>query len=76
MKTRDIRDLSVEELRKRLADEQENLANLRFQLATSQLDSPIRVRTVRRDIARLQTLIGQRERARTTQQPGTEAKPS
>jgi large subunit ribosomal protein L29 len=76
MKTRDIRDLSVEELRKRLADEQENLANLRFQLATSQLDSPIRVRTVRRDIARLQTLISQRERARTTQQPGTEAKPS
>jgi large subunit ribosomal protein L29 len=76
MKTRDIRDLSVEELRKRLADEQENLANLRFQLATSQLDSPIRVRTVRRDIARLQTLISQRERARTTLQPGTEAKPS
>ncbi len=50
----EIRQLSLDELRKRLADEEENLANLRFQLATSQLESPIKVRTVRRDIARHQ----------------------
>jgi large subunit ribosomal protein L29 len=55
--------LSIEELKKRLADEEENLANLRFQLATSQLESPITVRTVRRDIARIQTLIREKERA-------------
>lgn len=63
MKALELKDLSVEELRKRLADEQESLANLRFQLATSQLESPIKVRTVRRDIARLKTIIRQRESA-------------
>ena len=63
MKAREFKDLSLEELRKRLADEQEGLANLRFQLATSQLESPIKVRTVRRDIARLKTVIRLRERA-------------
>ena len=63
MKAREMKDLSLEELRKRLTDEQESLANLRFQLATSQLESPIKVRTVRRDIARLRTVIRQRERA-------------
>ncbi len=41
----------------RLADEEQNLANLKFQLATSQLESPIRVRTVRRDIARMKTAL-------------------
>jgi large subunit ribosomal protein L29 len=61
MKAVELKDLSLEELKKRLADEQESLANLRFQLATSQLDSPIKVRTVRRDIARLETLIRQRK---------------
>ncbi len=61
MKMEEIRQLSLDELRKRLVDEEENLANLRFQLATRQLDSPIRVRTVRRDIARIQTLIKERE---------------
>lgn len=57
MKAHDLRQLPLDELRKRLAEEQENLANLRFQLATSQLESPIKVRTVRREIARLHTII-------------------
>ena len=63
MKTSEIRDLSIDELRKRLADEEESLGNLRFQLATSQLESPIKVRSVRRDIARLKTLINEKQRA-------------
>jgi len=63
MKPTQLRQLSIDELKKRLADEEENLANLRFQLATSQLESPITVRTVRRDIARIQTLIREKERA-------------
>ncbi|MCC6395469.1 MAG: 50S ribosomal protein L29 [Bacteroidetes bacterium] len=63
MKVIEIKDLSIEELKRRLSDEQESLANLRFQLSTSQLESPIRVRTVRRDIARIQTLLRQKERA-------------
>jgi len=61
MKATEIKDLSLTELRKRLSDEEENLANLRFQLATSQLESPIKVRIVRRDIARIKTVIRQRE---------------
>jgi len=76
MKTTEIRDLSIDELRKRLADEQENLANLRFQLATSQLESPIKVRTVRRDIARLKTMIRERALAQKVQQATTEAQKS
>ena len=60
-RTADIKELSLDELQKRLSDEQENLANLRFQLATSQLESPIKVRTVRRDIARLKTVIREKQ---------------
>lgn len=52
MKATEINNLTLDELRKRLTDEEEGLANLRFQLATSQLESPIKVRTGRRDIAR------------------------
>ncbi len=62
MKAVDLRQLSLEELKKRLADEKESLANLRFQLATSQLESPIKVRTTRRDIAKLETVIREKER--------------
>lgn len=62
----EIRDLSVQELKRRLSDEEESLANLRFQLSTSQLESPIKVRTVRRDIARIKTLIRQKEGAGQT----------
>jgi large subunit ribosomal protein L29 len=61
MKATEIKDLSLVELRKRLSDEEENLSNLRFQLATSQLESPINVRSVRRDIARIKTVIRQKE---------------
>jgi large subunit ribosomal protein L29 len=77
MKMDEIRQLSLEELKKRLQDEEENLSNLRFQLATQQLASPIRVRTVRRDIARIKTLIRQRAAeapAPAAQSQSTEAK--
>jgi large subunit ribosomal protein L29 len=62
MKAVELRQLSLQELKKRLADEREALANLRFQLATSQLESPIKVRSTRRDIAKLVTVIRQKER--------------
>ena len=61
MKVLELKDLSIDELKRRLSDEQENLANLRFQLATSQLESPIRVRLVRKDIARIYTEMRERE---------------
>jgi large subunit ribosomal protein L29 len=60
LKAHDLRELAVEELKKRLSEEEENLANLRFQLATSQLETPTKVRTVRRDIARIKTVLAQK----------------
>ncbi len=65
MKPHDIRELPVEELRKRIKDEEENLVNLKFQKATSQLESPIRIRIVRRDIARMKTVLREKEHAQT-----------
>lgn len=65
MKSVELRDKSIAELQQLLVDEQENLANLRFQLATSQLESPIRVRSVRRDIARIITALRARQRTVT-----------
>lgn len=63
MKAVELKTLSVEELKKRLAEEGQNLAHLKFQLATSQLESPIKVRTVRRGIARLKTALREKELA-------------
>jgi large subunit ribosomal protein L29 len=57
MKSFEIRELPEEELRKRIKDEEENLVHLKFQKATSQLESPIKIRTVRRDIARMKTAL-------------------
>jgi large subunit ribosomal protein L29 len=74
MKAIEMKDLSLEELKKRLADEQENLANLRFQLATSQLESPINVRLVRRDIARIKTVIRERELQKAAENVAAEVK--
>jgi large subunit ribosomal protein L29 len=61
MKVTEIRELNATELRKRILDEEENLAHLRFQKATSQLESPIRIRTVRRTIARMRTILKELE---------------
>jgi large subunit ribosomal protein L29 len=61
MKVFEIKGLSEEELKKRINDEEENLVNLKFQKATSQLESPIKVRLVRRDIARLKTVLREKE---------------
>jgi large subunit ribosomal protein L29 len=60
-KPRDLRDLPDDELRSRLDSSKEELFNLRFQLATGQLDNPMRIKQVRHDIARLMTLLTERE---------------
>ena len=63
MKPKDVRALSDEELAKQLEDGRVELFNLRFQMATSRLDNTARVKTVKRDIARIQTEIRARELA-------------
>lgn len=66
MKAHELKDLPIDELKKRLQEEEQSLSNLHFQLATSQLESPIKVRTVRREIARLQTVINQKLKVEKT----------
>ena len=59
--TAEIRDLNDAELVTRLAESKEELFNLRFQVATGQLDNNRRLHHVRRDIARIYTVMRERE---------------
>ncbi len=61
MKPAEIRALSDEELAKKLEDGRAELFNLRFQMATSQLDNTARVKNVKCDIARIQTEMRARQ---------------
>ena len=61
MKYKDIRELSDEELAQKLEDGRAELFNLRFQMATSQLDNTARVSVVKRNIARSQTEMRARQ---------------
>jgi large subunit ribosomal protein L29 len=61
MKTAELKGLSVEELRSKEADLRKELFNLRFQLAKGELENNQRVRAVRKDIARVLTLITEKE---------------
>ncbi|MBI4546822.1 MAG: 50S ribosomal protein L29 [Ignavibacteriae bacterium] len=73
MKIFEIRELPAQELRKRIKDEEENLMNLKFQKATSQLESPIKIRTIRRDIARMKTVLREIELKQNKQAAHTSA---
>lgn len=61
MRPSEIRDMTLSEAEQRLRDAEEELFNLRFQLAMRQLPTPSRVRQVRRDIARLKTILREHE---------------
>jgi large subunit ribosomal protein L29 len=61
VRTKEIRDLSAEELDAQLKNSKQELFNLRFQLVTGQLDNPMRIRDVKRTIARIKTIIRERE---------------
>jgi large subunit ribosomal protein L29 len=61
MKAKELRNKSVEELNKSVADLKTELFNLRFQLATGELDNPMRINKVKKDIARIKTVIRERE---------------
>jgi large subunit ribosomal protein L29 len=63
LRARELRELSNEELDKKLAESRENLFNLRFQAATGALDNTARLTLAKRDIARILTI--QAERATT-----------
>lgn len=63
MKAKEIRQKSEKELNVQLTDLKAELFNLRFQLATGQLDNPLRISTVRKDIARVKTIMREHELA-------------
>lgn len=61
MKASEIRELTAEELNSKLSDLKAELFNLRFQLAINQLDNPMRISAVKKDIARVKTVIRENE---------------
>jgi len=61
VKAKELRDMTVEELQKKMNDTKDELFRLRFQLATGQLDNAMRIKEVRRSIARVKTVIRERE---------------
>ena len=63
MKANEIRELSAEELNAKLGDLKKDLFNLRLQLAINQLDNPNKIAEVKRDIAKVKTIIRERELA-------------
>ena len=63
MKASEIKELSVEELEDKILHLSEELFNLRFQHATGQLENPMRLRETKRDIAKVKTVLREKELA-------------
>ena len=63
MTTNELRDKSNDELHTRERELREQLFKLRFQRATGRMENPMKIREVRREIARIKTLLGERSRA-------------
>ncbi len=61
VKAKNLRDLTKDELTRKIGELKEELFNLRFQLATGQLENPMRIREVRKTIARTQTVLREKE---------------
>lgn len=63
LKVAELRDLPLEEVTEKLAETKEELFNLRFQNATGQLDNYKRLQELKRDVARIKTILRERELA-------------
>ena len=72
MKAQEIRDLSEKERQEKATDLSQEIFNLRFQLATGKIENPSRLKSLRRDIARIKTI--QREVGNKSPQPSSEKK--
>lgn len=75
MRADEIREMSTEDIGARVKDLQEERFRLKFRSASEPLEDPLRLRVIRRDIARLQTVLGQRGRG-ATQVVASEARPT
>lgn len=67
MKSSELRDLSIEELQKKLVDFKEELFSLRFQMVTGQLGNSMRIKEVKRNIARVKTILREIELQKNNQ---------
>jgi large subunit ribosomal protein L29 len=62
MKVSEIRELTLDELRQRERDNTEELFNLKFQLATGQLENKMRIRQMKKELARVKTIIREKQK--------------
>ena len=62
-KPADVRDMTTDEIRDQIAQKQEELFRLRFRGATQQLENPALIKNLRRDVARMRTILREREMA-------------
>jgi large subunit ribosomal protein L29 len=62
MRADEIRELTADDIKARVAELEEERFRLRFRSATEPLENPLRLRVIRKDIARLKTVLGERER--------------
>ena len=62
MRAEEVREMSTDDIKARVAELEEERFRLRFRSATEPLENPLRLRTIRKDIARLKTVLGERER--------------
>lgn len=61
MKAKELRELSLPELKEKLSELRQELFNLRFQKSIHRLENPMKIRNIRRDIARVLTIIKEKE---------------
>ena len=64
MRAEEVRELSDEDIKSRVGELEEERFRLRFRSATEPLENPLRLRTIRKDIARLKTVLSERERTK------------
>ena len=62
MKPKELRDMSVDQLKQSLISKEEELFNLKIQMFTKQLENPMKVRQARRQVARLKTILREKEK--------------
>ncbi len=74
MKIFEIREMSTDEIKKRVLEDQKNLVDLKFQQELKQLTNTAKLRLVRRDIAKMKTILKEREMQETIRQRRTKAK--
>ena len=70
MRAEEIREMSPEDIKARVAELEEERFRLKFRAASEPLENPLRLRTIRRDIARLKTVLGEQTRSKTGSKNG------